>query len=139
MGENVLNELRLLLAMYEQADIRFHDPEIANLVENCIPILDSVSLTIRLNEQTELDVRLPVGYPEEERLSAYCRISSKSPAFVLSRAAVQQWQSQFNNDLRQKYLTCHEKEDNIPTILGVIQWCNEQLELFPIPSSSSGK
>lgn len=159
MSEHVLNELQLLTAMYDPADINFHDPEVLNLVENCIPITDSVSLSVRLNEFIELDIRLPLGYPETERLSAYCKISKKStgPASssssssstaALDRYTVQQWESQFNNELSQNYLSSsvalreavsESDDDNLPSILGTIQWCNEQFEKFPIPSEKNGR
>lgn len=156
MSEHVLNELQLLTAMYDPADINFHDPEVLNLVENCIPITDSVSLSVRLNEFIELDIRLPLGYPETERLSAYCKISKKSTGSVssssataLDRNTVQQWESQFNHELSQNYLslssvaqkeeTSESDDNNLPSILGTIQWCNEQFEKFPIPSEKNGR
>ncbi|ODM99779.1 RWD domain-containing protein 2B [Orchesella cincta] len=133
--------------MYDPADLHFHDVEVLNLVENCIPISDSVSLTIRINEDVELDIRLPLGYPETERLSAHCRISTKNPACMVDRNVIQQWESTINNDLFQQYLSksANKSEDDrdqnedseVPNILGVIQWCNEQFEKQPVPKEQN--
>ncbi|CAL8143128.1 unnamed protein product [Orchesella dallaii] len=143
MSEQILNELQLLTAMYEPVDIHFHDPEVLNLVENCIPISDSVSLSVRLNEEVELDIRLPLGYPETERLSAHCRISKKTPASVIDRNSVQHWESKINNDLLHQYLSAKKSGDDgdqgedVPNILGVIQWCNEEFEKQPVPKEQN--
>lgn len=148
MSEEVLNELQLLTAMYDPGDIQFHDEEVLNMIENCIPIADSVSLCVRVNEFLELDLRIPLGYPDSERLSAHCKISSKNPASGLDRSAVQQWESQFNNDLCQNYLRtgreskpelCQvESEEMQPNILGLIQWCNENFVHYPLPVEQYG-
>lgn len=139
--ELVLNELQLLAAMYDTDDVRFNDSEIAQLVENGIPVNDSVSLSVRLNDKVVLDVRLPLGYPKMERLSAYCRLSEKSPTGMVSSEKVRAWENKFNQMLTQNYLSTQgidgNSGDELPSVLGVIQWCNDSFPEYPVPTEGN--
>jgi len=83
MKESVFNELQLLLSMYDSSQFQFDDPEVPLMLENSFEdvvtlknINSSCSFAIKLEDpiESELHFRIPIGYPDQDKLSFNCTI-----------------------------------------------------------------
>jgi hypothetical protein len=128
--DNLLSELQLLTSMYSPSDIHFDDPEILLRIDNSLPILGSVSLTVKLNESIEVNLRIPSGYTNTnetvgesvvESISAHCSSSHTEIGCVNSL-------SRLNQELG--LVTKNGINGEPCDILSIINWCSERWDVL---------
>ena len=149
----IITELQFLLSMYDKSQVHFDDAHLAAQLESIVvddnemeSELDSkvlhslvrsdISLSVRLDEKFEIDIRIPVGYPETENLSVHCNLKSQSETDT---------ESKLNQEV-----SCRIRENgSLPetrfNLFELIDFCKETLQRLEvkeselIPNSSSGK
>jgi len=84
----------------------------------------SISMTIKLNDGLEVDIRIPVGYPDTEKLSASCRLK-KSTLSVPGEEVI------LNNEV-----TTMLNSSSID-LLSLINFCEEKLDILKETRSSN--
>jgi len=145
--DGTISELQLLLSMYDKSQIHFDDTHLAAQLESLVfaedddgdshlevglpsspvAVRSTTSLTVTPNDQLKIDIRIPLGYPESEKLSAHCRLVDNKVAPELEDKLNQELTSRVRNS-----------EPGL-SILELVDFCKEAWERLEISTQQPAK